>query len=79
MHMQSLSHLSELDSWHNQLQFIRGYKASVRAGQKPGSGGKICKASSHPKDSSRVRLVQERAGWHTPADNMKEDLLTDAD
>lgn len=50
---------------------LSGYKASVSAGQKSGSDGKTCKASSHPKDSSHARLGQERAGWHRPAENMK--------
>lgn len=45
----------------HQLQFIPGYSTSVSAGQKPGSDGKICKASSHPKGSSHAHLVQVRA------------------
>lgn len=60
-----VSHLFEAEYFH-QLQFIPGYSASVSAGQKPGSDGKICKASFHPGDNSRAHLVQEIAEWHRP-------------
>lgn len=60
-----VSHLFEAEYFH-QLQFILGFSASVSAGQKPGSDGKICKASFHPEDNSRAHLVQEIAEWHRP-------------
>lgn len=50
----------------HQLQCIPGCEAGVSAGQRPGSDGRICKATYHPKDSNRGHLVQERAGWRRP-------------